>query len=471
MFGKNKKNKKTQDTKNSKDNVSMHTMQDDLDLNIGKNSMDQIDASDDASSVKQKNNSPFLTNKQNNQPKETELGRSLEKKIDEDKLGSNRDFGNTKDPHSRGFQESAVDLNKKHISDDKQNRAKSVPSTPSENDLKKNNYQMPKSAKNITVGVEDNSIGLGNNSLPEKSKVDSESDSNSDGGKNIEITDKSSFGRKRNRFAQIIPFIFLILIGVAAYFGWIYYTKDSYVEKPVVTEEEVNPEEDIFSKEVNLITISKENINKQSIREAFDEKFIKMDNLGYDLLEFSLVSESNNPFTLDLFTEVMGIDLGYLDKNNLSGDFSIYLYKKGDIERVGILLGVLDPVFAYEDMKKEEDLLVKSLNPLFELSVTEEEVSDQPFSSSTYKDINIRYLNMNENTSIDYATIGHLLMIATNKESGRMIIDRVLNGIIGSAIIGDDMGAAPENEESRDILHKSVSINDNGGDGETIITP
>ncbi|NCA87323.1 MAG: hypothetical protein EOM83_17480 [Clostridia bacterium] len=146
-----------------------------------------------------------------------------------------------------------------------------------------------------------------------------------------------------------------------------------------------------------------------------------------DQLEFLMVDEKNAPVKFENFVNAFGMVLDRKILDNANGNFSIFLSQKDGINRMGLAINVKEKDLILRTLSESEPILSQNLKPILLDSEASTGVEDV-FGDSTYKDIKIRYSNLSSQTdlSIDYFTVGNYLIFATSKDSGRLIIDRML---------------------------------------------
>ena len=182
-----------------------------------------------------------------------------------------------------------------------------------------------------------------------------------------------------------------------------------------------------YSDKINFLKVDENSLNKVGIRSLIDETFVKMNGYNGDQLEFVLVGRDNLPIKFDKFAGAFGISLNKNITNNALDNFSIFLSKKGGLKRMGIAINVKNKENVLEALRGEENNLFKGLEPIL-LGGEISKDSNKVFSDGSYKDVKIRFMGLNSNPdlSIDYSIAKNYLVFATSKESGRMIIDKIL---------------------------------------------
>ncbi|MDX9855553.1 MAG: hypothetical protein RBS86_01885 [Candidatus Moranbacteria bacterium] len=468
MFGKNKKNNEDE-TIESSDQPAIHTMQDDLDLGESlsdKAGGDVIDIG--ASDQKEKEytkketlpasginsvgkESPFLGNPlpksetQDENPEEEALGFASEENLEEkgDRKGGS-------------------------------------------------SSEMPKSVDNLTtaVGKDDSSgknfLGTSRNIHPEK---------NMDEGTGEDMILEDIDGGGKSKAFLFLAGFFIIAAGVVGYFIWSsgYNVGDLvssenisqlniFTDEPKIVieggdesiEEESFIEESVFSEGVNFLTINSANMNAEGLTGIFNQKFVEMESANSGLVEFMAVDESNNPIRFSDFSSAFGIIFPPNIANILSDDFSIFLYREGDLRSAGLAISTSNPVLLKSSLKMEESNLVKDLSPLFMGKVSEDVMYGNLFNDSLYGYIDVRYTNIDTENSIDYAILDDSVVFATSKNSGRSIMDKIS---IENAGYTDNLENIEAVEGVETVLDESETMDifseirseDSAKSGETVI--
>ena len=251
-------------------------------------------------------------------------------------------------------------------------------------------------------------------------------------------------GGKSGFFVYFSMFLIILILGGAGYYFFIikggelptdYSTKGllEYIKSPdeskVIIDETAKDENAItFTEKVNFLIIDEGNMTKEEIKRLINNKFVEMKSYQGDQLEFLLVDKNNTPIKFKKFADSFGIILTKNVSDNLIDDFSIFLSKKDGADRMGIAVGIQKKELILNSLKTDEINLLKNLNPIL-LDGEISPASRKTFSDSSYKNIKIRFMNLNPkpDLSIDYFVVDDYLIFSTSKESGRLIIDRLLS--------------------------------------------
>lgn len=271
---------------------------------------------------------------------------------------------------------------------------------------------------------------------------------------NIEFDDAQG---KSSVFLYVIILIVILLLGAGGYYFWM--VKEGKIEETGLIQDILDYKEGIketngdgvnknidnnvpvtdlsnvdsgFSDKTNFLVIDNNELTQEGIKAVIDKKFLEMDKYKGNQLEFLVVNKSNKPITFRDFANSFKINLNTTITSNLEMDnFSLFLYKKGNIKRVDLVLSVKNKNLLKANLLNNEKTLVDSLAPLF-IYEKPMNVSNMQFKESTYNNSTIRYTNLNKNMdlSLDYSISGDYLILATNKDSGRLIIDKLSSELV-----------------------------------------
>ena len=147
-------------------------------------------------------------------------------------------------------------------------------------------------------------------------------------------------------------------------------------------------------------------------------------------VEFILTNQQNSPIAFPNFAVGAGLNISPDLMNNLTGDFKLYFYNDPNgastsgLSKAGLVLELNNALTAKMAMTQAEPNLPDQLSPLF---FTSDYRKDKNFGSSTYKNAEIRFINVvsPEELSVDYTIIGNKLIIGTTKATIRAIIDKI----------------------------------------------
>lgn len=146
-------------------------------------------------------------------------------------------------------------------------------------------------------------------------------------------------------------------------------------------------------------------------------------------IEFIITDEKNNPVSFSAFCVLSGIKLSGDLLKDLDDGFSLYFYSDAGSIKLGLAASAKEKEKIIPVIKKEELNLVQELAPLFLEKVTmpKEKVT---FSDNNYSGIAIRYFNLDGKGAyaIDYAFINDKLVFATSKSAAFAILDKINSG-------------------------------------------
>jgi hypothetical protein len=143
-------------------------------------------------------------------------------------------------------------------------------------------------------------------------------------------------------------------------------------------------------------------------------------------IEFILTDQNNTPLGWKDFSAATNITLPEQLSSHLTGKFSLYIYNDQNRGRVSLSLETNNPQGLRDTLAKTETSLASTLTPLFLNESFKTEAAS--FQNSSYREVPIRYLNIDPSKmlSIDYGFFGNHLIIATSKNTGRAVLDKLL---------------------------------------------
>jgi len=240
---------------------------------------------------------------------------------------------------------------------------------------------------------------------------------------------------QKNKRSFILPLIIVLLLVIAGagfYYYW-FNIKNSPSNPPstpttsapqTVPPTAPNPDS---SQNKNLRNIVVDSSSPSGIRDAiqkFATDFVSSASEG-DLVEAKLSDKSNKPISKDnFFTEFLG--LGGIAPNGvtmkLSEDYSLFARKESGSVRLGFVFKTVTSSGLADEMKNWEPTLETDLIPLY---LDQTPTGTGAFSSSQYKNADIRYFNFSSptDTSLDYSIISNFLVIGSSKNTARAILD------------------------------------------------
>ncbi|HFC76925.1 MAG TPA: hypothetical protein ENJ27_01710 [Candidatus Moranbacteria bacterium] len=456
-----KKNKKDDDNQAEAQQSEMHTMADDLSSNYNEHTAENFSNGNDLN----KNlfddnkieeavatNSPFLE-------KNGHSNSSVEKKA----FNSSNNFSQKissqihEDKATRpkyGQMEEKVPLPKMPRMEHSDTNSSSLDSNKKSNNkmesLENNNVNKKKPLKK-SVTIEDRLAKI------KKASAEKEKESYS-----IEKNYSEDKSKSKKVFYLVFAIVIMLIIGTGGYYSWInkekifsllkINTSDKQEQLPeIIQPESKNNNNNQFSDKANFLIV--DNLDKEGVIDAINQTFTKMPEDR--LLEFVIVDKDNVEMLFTEFSNALELSLTPDITKNLTDKFSIFLYKDTeDHRRMSIVVGVSNKELLVAGIGANSKDLVKEITPLFLNNSISSEKEASGFNTSTYKNINIRYNNLGENSdlSIDYAIIDNNFMIATSKQVGRLIIDKLLNDNLENEenIVNDGKAEITENQNNKD---------------------
>jgi hypothetical protein len=186
-------------------------------------------------------------------------------------------------------------------------------------------------------------------------------------------------------------------------------------------------------------------------------------------VEFLVVDEKNNPIEFSVFSLFAGIKMPKIISDSLDG-FSLYFYSDSGNIRIGAAVRIKEGKDITKAISLEEKRLVADLSPL------QIEKAEAPkgkvFAGSIYRDVAIRYMNLNEQitTSVDYAFMDKQLIIGTSKNTMRAILDKMIQNKENAANMINIQPASPITESSTTTSTTVVTTPDMETTSTTIIS-
>jgi hypothetical protein len=258
---------------------------------------------------------------------------------------------------------------------------------------------------------------------------------------NFQISDEKYSSKKT--FLIIIAIILIFLIfATGGYYFWMTRQQTSEgdmdnnqgalitettttTEAPLVI---IEPQPEKFSLDKpNYLRIDSANYNAEKVAALFSDTVDKLEQANISQpAEFLVVDEKNNPIDFASFSLFSGIKLPKTISDSLSG-FSLYFYSDNGAARIGVAIKIKEGSDITKAVFQEEQNLASDLDPL------QIEKAAMPqgkvFSSSIYKSVTIRYVNLNDQVtnSIDYAFMDKQWIIGTSKNSMHAILDKMIN--------------------------------------------
>lgn len=174
---------------------------------------------------------------------------------------------------------------------------------------------------------------------------------------------------------------------------------------------------------IDIATLSPEDIEKAITDTVEELKLIPENQNPY---EFIIVDTNNNPIAFPIFATAAKLNLSPSVLNSLGENFSLFLYSDNGNWRLSFVTDITKKEVLASELSKQEKTFVADASFLF--LDEKPEITKGLFQSNNYKNIPIRFFNVNSQItmSIDYAIVGNKLVVATSKDTVRVIIDQLL---------------------------------------------
>ena len=142
---------------------------------------------------------------------------------------------------------------------------------------------------------------------------------------------------------------------------------------------------------------------------------------------FSVVDKTNTPIAFFVFASISNLGLSGDLLNSLGDTFLLYLSIDNTFPRLSLAVDLKDPEGTRKYLSLAERNLPTSLKNLL-LSKNYSLPATHFFEDSTYRGMPVRFMNFSssEPLSIDYTLTREFLVIATSKDTGRAVLDMVL---------------------------------------------
>jgi len=238
----------------------------------------------------------------------------------------------------------------------------------------------------------------------------------------------------------LVVLLIVAIVGLGGYYFLV--VKKQPQETLVVAEtelsnEEIVPTKELSEKEIPEVVASSEkkaaylplditSLSTEEIKASLVSAVNKMGSADPEVFqEFTVVDLNNNPVSFPVFAQATKINLPVVVLNDLSQNFSLFIYKNKEISRLALVIAAKENNTLLEKMLSQEKTLSEDLTFLFLES--KPVLTNNSFKSSAYKDASVRYLNFSSpsSTSIDYSVFKNTLIIGTNQESLRLAIDNI----------------------------------------------
>jgi len=141
-----------------------------------------------------------------------------------------------------------------------------------------------------------------------------------------------------------------------------------------------------------------------------------------DLAEVKIVGTDGQPIGKKDFFSGVGVAVPDSVLMKLSEDYSLFARKESGATKLGFVFKTVTSSGLADEMKNWEPTLPTDLAPLY---AGQAPTGTGTFSSSRYKNADIRYFNFSSpaDTSLDYSVISNFLVIGSSKNTTRAILD------------------------------------------------
>jgi len=227
-------------------------------------------------------------------------------------------------------------------------------------------------------------------------------------------------------FMGVIAILIVAIIAGSGYYFWI--TRQSTPEvvvTPPITEPEPTPKpaaNKFSTDKPNTLTVDMATATNTTLKELLQNTAKDVTASEATLpVEFKLVDSGNNPVAFKAFVSKSGISLSPALMANLSDTFSLFIYNDKTVTRGGLAIDSKNPAALKGLLTLEEKTLVKKVSSTF--PIYSSFLTGKVFASSDYNGTAIRYMNIAEDWSVDYAIYNNKLVIGTTKMTLRSVID------------------------------------------------
>jgi len=248
-----------------------------------------------------------------------------------------------------------------------------------------------------------------------------------------EIQKEQFVPRKKKHGLTLLLIILLLAIGGAGfYYYWFYIQNNSslfsFFSAPAVSTPETTPVPStipVASQNKNLrnlvVDTSQGSTAIKDVIQKFATEFAASASES-NLIEVKLVGKDNQPIGKKEFFSGLGAIVPDAVLMKFSEDYSLFARKEGEAAKLGFVVKTVTASGLADEMKNWEPTLQNDLTPLY---VGQAPTGAGTFSSSRYKNADIRYFNFSSpaNTSLDYSVISNFLVIGTSKDTTRAILD------------------------------------------------
>jgi flagellar basal body-associated protein FliL len=176
----------------------------------------------------------------------------------------------------------------------------------------------------------------------------------------------------------------------------------------------------------NYLPIDIGTTTANSVSKLFIEKSSEIKNSNPTApVEFIVTDTNNDPVSFSAFNYISGMKLPVGILTSLGDKFSLYFFNDNGNMRMGLLAELKDKDKVISGMKNEEKSLADDLSSIFMGAIVKS--TGKAFSDSAYNNFSIRYSNLDAQglTSVDYTVTDKYLVIGTSKQTLRAVLDKI----------------------------------------------
>lgn len=236
---------------------------------------------------------------------------------------------------------------------------------------------------------------------------------------------------KKTRILIFAIIIFLILVGIGAFFYWRGKEQPlppSEPEAEAEAEAEAQTPEPSISlilvDETRIISLLPEASFSDSLKQDIMQESRKEQEIG-TFKRIAILKNETEFLSLGEFFNELRINIPPYVLGSLGENYTLVLYNQNGTKHLCLIADVEDPENLKEQLRFWEETMVNDLENFF-LGKARGEPSTSEFQDNTYEEMAIRYINFPEpDLTIDYSIINNLFILTTSRESMYRIIDKI----------------------------------------------
>lgn len=248
--------------------------------------------------------------------------------------------------------------------------------------------------------------------------------------------------------------IIILIIAILALGGYYFFLTNKPKNKPVITEQNQIPSVEVPAEKPAETPITPKSVEEQPIVVSEAPKYSaeKPNYLPINIneeeetgimssflktaeelktlsatkpYEFIVVDGNNNPIAFPIFATAAKINLSPALLSSLGEKFSVYFYNDNSEIRLAISSEIKKKDVLQKEILKQEKTFVTDASFLF--LNNRAEITTGGFKTSNYNGQAIKYFNVSttKNLSLDYMITDNSLIIATSKNTGRSVLDKI----------------------------------------------